>query len=496
MILKRFFATSRIGRSNATNHNWKTSWQTWSKELLNYDDSARYWQDKLLSQVLPYYHSNPLVGHQYGQPEAYCVQNHLQGPKPVAIVDKETDQWVLNEIRVVKESNKESEKRHVVMLHGFAASSVWWARNMDYLVENSKADNLHIHSLDMLGFGLSGRPDVIYPSETKIYKQLPIEIVGVDSRGKIPFCVKCHGRVDGRKDPKTWCECGEPHYKIKTNELLHHLPNQESLVKEVEDIYVESLEQWRILNNIDSFDLVSHSLGAYMSLAYSLKYPNRVNKLVLTSPGGMEKTPFAVTNPEYKELVQKVEKGEAELPTHLNWPISSKADSYQFLGRVFSTNEIFRKCWDANVSLFGILRWLGPVGPKLIYDFFEPKLLRTNAIKSKEEMDLFIKYMYSSYIRESFSETSINRIFESTFAGKVPILDKVSKLQDENQLKDTLWLFGQYDIMYPKTGELASKILQDQGKSSGFKVISNAGHNVAMDNDLDFNETVMKYLDL
>lgn len=456
-------------------------------------------QDEAVKFALPYYHRNLLVEAERTEPQAYCVKTQLKGETPAAVVDIEgesNEQWFMNEIRCEKyPAKKETGSRHIVMLHGFAASSVWWCRNMNEMIQQAhiKDSSLHIHSIDMLGFGLSGRPNVVYPHESKIYKQLPLTTrhVQVD---KDPVCKSCGGRIDGRKDESTWCKCGQPSFTVNTKDILNHLPNQQTLVKEVEDIYVESLEQWRIANGIDQFDIVSHSLGAYMSIAYAIKYPKRVNKLVLTSPGGMERSPFSVTNPKYDDLISKLRNSEP-MPTELVSKISNLPNSYEFMGRYFKTNETFKKCWDWNTSLFSIIRWLGPFGPKAIYDFFEPKLIRTNAIQSPEEMDAFIKYMYSTYIRESFSETSINRIFESTIVAKVPILDKLEKL-NEDQLRDTLWLFGQYDFMYPKTGEMAMDILKGQGKNSKFEIIPSAGHNVAMDNDKDFNDQVIKYLQL
>lgn len=499
MLLRRNFSITLLRRSTSTNHNLYTSFRTWREEILNYDDMDGHLQDEVVKYALPYYNRNLLVEAKRGEPHAYCVKTHLEGPTPTSVIDTEgesNEQWFLNEIRCERYPlEAEKKSRHIVMLHGFAASSVWWCRNMFEMMNRAEIDDssLHIHSIDMMGFGLSGRPNVIYPHESKIYKQLPLKASHVQVL-KDPVCKSCGGRVDGRKDESTWCKCGQPRITINTRDILNHLPNQQTLVKEVEEIYVESLEQWRIANGIEQFDLVSHSLGSYMSIAYSMKYPTRVNKLVLTSPGGMERSPFSVTNPKYFDLMSKVKNGEP-IPTELVSKISNSPDSYDFMGRYFKTNDVFKQCWDWNTSLFGIIRWLGPFGPKAIYDFFEPKLSRTNAIQSSEEMDAFIKYMYSTYIRESFSETSINRIFESTIVGKVPILDKLESLSPD-QLKNTLWLFGQYDFMYPKTGEMARDILKGQGKKSQFELISLAGHNVAMDNDKDFNDKVIKYLEL
>lgn len=38
---------------------------------------------------------------------------------------------------------------------------------------------------------------------------------------------------------------------------------------------------------IDNMTVVAHSLGGYISVAYTLKHPERVSKLVLVSPAGV-----------------------------------------------------------------------------------------------------------------------------------------------------------------------------------------------------------------
>ena len=39
--------------------------------------------------------------------------------------------------------------------------------------------------------------------------------------------------------------------------------------------------------------LIGHSLGGYLSVAYALKYPTRVQKLILLSPAGIPRDPDA-----------------------------------------------------------------------------------------------------------------------------------------------------------------------------------------------------------
>lgn len=54
--------------------------------------------------------------------------------------------------------------------------------------------------------------------------------------------------------------------------------------EKVEAQYIESLERWRRALNISKMNLVGHSFGGYLVTAYSIKYPDRVNHLILADP--------------------------------------------------------------------------------------------------------------------------------------------------------------------------------------------------------------------
>jgi len=62
-------------------------------------------------------------------------------------------------------------------------------------------------------------------------------------------------------------------------------------VHEAESFFVESLEEWRERAGLEKMTLIGHSLGAYFSTVYALRYPERVHKLLLLSPAGVPQDP-------------------------------------------------------------------------------------------------------------------------------------------------------------------------------------------------------------
>jgi cardiolipin-specific phospholipase len=58
-------------------------------------------------------------------------------------------------------------------------------------------------------------------------------------------------------------------------------------VDQAEAFFIDALEEWRVKQGIERFQLVGHSLGGYLSVAYALRYPERVSKLILVSPAGI-----------------------------------------------------------------------------------------------------------------------------------------------------------------------------------------------------------------
>lgn len=121
-----------------------------------------------------------------------------------------------------------------VLLHGYGAGLAFFFRSLPSLAKWVEKRGSSVYALDWLGMGRSAR---------------------------VPFQIKAK-----RED-------------------VH------ARVEEAESFFIDSLEEWRKKMGLPQVTLIGHSLGAYFSVAYALRYPDRVAKLILLSPAGVPNGP-------------------------------------------------------------------------------------------------------------------------------------------------------------------------------------------------------------
>ena len=152
-----------------------------------------------------------------------------------------------------------------VLLHGYGAGLGFFFHNFPPLANWASNRGASIYAVDWLGMGRSAR---------------------------VPFVVKAKkGDIPAR-------------------------------VAEAESFFIDSLEEWRTKMGLKSMTIVGHSLGAYLSVAYALKYPERVHKLVLLSPAGVPH------NPNTEEPERELTDNEAEIQ-HPHPPTVKEKSTFQ-----------------------------------------------------------------------------------------------------------------------------------------------------------------------
>ena len=228
----------------------------------------------------------------------------------------------LNEFSVERVGEK--VENNLIILHGYGAGLGFFYKNFEAL---SRAKGWQLYALDLLGMGRSTRP---------------------------PFKIKAKDR--------------------------------QQAIREAEDWFIDALEEWRVKRKIDRFTLLGHSLGGYMAVAYALKYPGRLNKLILASPVGIPEDPFAISaempEPSDSALANEFAQNQSDVVQPPSDPTKAAADNNILMNARNANNnnnynsngqrarkplpKWFAYLWDANISPFTFVRWAGPFGPRLV----------------------------------------------------------------------------------------------------------------------------------
>ncbi|EAW23371.1 putative alpha/beta hydrolase [Aspergillus fischeri NRRL 181] len=288
----------------------------------------------------------------------------------------------LNEFSV--ERVGEEVDQHLVMLHGYGAGLGFFYKNFEPL---SRLKGWQLHALDMLGMGRSTRP---------------------------PFRIKAKNREDA--------------------------------IKEAEDWFVDALEEWRVKRKIERFTLLGHSMGGYMGVAYALKYPGRLNKLILASPVGIPEDPYAVSadmpEPSESTLAQEFTQDQQTIAqTSLSVPpeVAQKGDNNVLLkgygnaataappeSRPARRNipKWFAYLWEANISPFSLVRWAGPLGPRIVSGWTSRRFSHLPANEAKALHD----YSYSIFSQRGSGEYALAYILAPGAFARSPLIRRIQNV--------------------------------------------------------------------
>lgn len=384
---------------------------------------------------------------------------------------------------------------NLVILHGYGAGLGFFYKNFEPL---SRAPGWKLYALDMLGMGNSTRP---------------------------PFRV--------------------------------HAKDRDGKIAEAEAWFIDALEEWRKIRNIDRFTLVGHSLGGYLSVAYALKYPGRLKKLVLVSPAGIPEDPYAVSEamPEpgmstlENEFTQDQESVVHDHQNQANAQVKSELQKKQAAstvnGSTKSNNNNNNKnnvkkqsnnapkrplpnwlvwLWDANVSPFSIVRFSGPLGPRFVSGWTSR---RFNHLPTCEAQSLH-DYAFSIFRQKGSGEYALAYILAPGAFARKPMVNRIAGVgrqqlvqqQDEDGRGETMAketgipvviMYGENDWMDVAGGLAAEERLKEarrkalreateeekrrENGSAKVVIIPKAGHHLYLDNADGFNEVVRKEMD-
>ena len=391
----------------------------------------------------------------------------------------------LNEFSV--ERTGESVDQNLVMLHGYGAGLGFFYKNFEGL---SRAKGWKIYALDLLGMGRSSRP---------------------------PFKI--------------------------------HAKDRQGSITEAENWFVDSLEEWRKERKLERFTLLGHSLGGYMAVAYALKYPGRLNKLILASPVGIPEDPYAVKadmpEPQDSTLANEFVQDQEQIETlpNQNIPESLKrGDNNNFLNArdkakaaapssKSESGDPPRKplpkwltyLWDANISPFSLVRWSGPLGPRFVSGWTSRRFSHL----PPEEAQALHTYAYTLFKQRGSGEYALAYILAPGAFARSPLIRRIggigrqlitpsgtstSSVTSTECRRETgvpvVLMYGENDWMDVAGGYAAEQKLKEEKEkalkdasaeersrevgSAKVVIIKKAGHHVYLDGWQEFNNVMLE----
>lgn len=203
--------------------------------------------------------------------------------------------------------------------------------------------------------------------------------------------------------------------------------------REAEAFFVDSLEEWRKVRNIDSFILVGHSMGGYLAACYAMSYPERVKHLVMVCPAGIG--------------------GKAEdwsPPEAVKSPWTLRGQLYRFA----------TKMWTSGVTPGSIIRSLGPYGQKLVRGYTQRRFLVGHHL-TQDEVDIFSDYMYGIVAAKGSGEHALRYILEPFAFAKDPLEHRMSKVQTPIS-----FIYGSQDWMDPLAADRLIDRIRENRRST------------------------------
>ncbi|KAK7061510.1 Alpha/Beta hydrolase protein [Favolaschia claudopus] len=318
----------------------------------------------------------------------------------------------------------------VVMLPGYGAGIGFYFQNLPTLAKWAGHRGTSVYAVDWLGMGRSAR---------------------------VPFVVKSH-----RKD----------------------IPGR---VQEAESFFIDSLESWRKKMQLEQFTLVGHSLGGYLSTAYALKYPNRVNKLILLSPAGVPRDPNETTAPE-RDIEPPPQSSSSSFEPATHRKVEDIRDEQKAARpRQSRSRRLFMYLWEEGWSPLQVVRNTVFWAPMLIGKY---SARRFSVLSEEETRDLHDYLMHITLAKGS-GEYSISHVLAPGAHAHMPLVDRISALKIP-----VTFVYGDHDWMDPQGGEQSVENLRKAGNGqSRSYIVNDAGHYVHIDNSKAVNQLLIRELD-
>ncbi|THV05495.1 alpha/beta-hydrolase [Dendrothele bispora CBS 962.96] len=344
-------------------------------------------------------------------------------------VDLKKPKHYLNTFSMTSTNPSPDAPPPAVLLHGYGAGLGFYFRNFLPLAQWAGRRGTNVYAVDWLGMGRSAR---------------------------VPFSISA-----SRKDTP-------------------------SRVEEAESFFVDSLEDWRIKMGLEKMTLVGHSLGAYFSVVYALKYPTRVNKLILLSPAGVPRGPDNSVPSKEVDPPETQGGGSAEVASRKKIE-EIEAEQSKAKSKESRSRRVLTYLWEEGWSPFQVVRSTLFWGPMLVGKYSSR---RFNGLTDEETREMH-DYILNITLAKGSGEYCISHILAPGVHARMPIVDRISGLKIP-----VTFVYGDHDWMDPEGGRESVERLRQAGNGQGrMYIIQNAGHHVYLDNARAVNDFLIKELD-
>ncbi|CAM9999628.1 unnamed protein product [Ascophyllum nodosum] len=227
--------------------------------------------------------------------------------------------------------------------------------------------------------------------------------------------------------------------------------------KESEAFFIDSLERWREANGLKKMNLLGHSLGGYLSVAYAEKYPERVENLILASPVGVPDEPEG-----RRDSINQRPFTQRMLLNFVRWG------------------------WEKGVTTGDTLRTIGRPGCWLIK--------KVSNVRFSEEIDreTLGEYFYHNLVGSYDSgQRAVNQILKPGAWAFRPIRHRLPKLDSSIPVH---FIYGQNDVMdIAAAMELKETVeANDERQKISVFQLPNSTHSLFLTNPRGFSVEVLR----
>jgi len=223
--------------------------------------------------------------------------------------------------------------------------------------------------------------------------------------------------------------------------------------EEVDELFIQSIEDWRRQMRLEKIIILGHSFGGYISSIYSIKYPDRVLHLILDDPWGFPQIPEPGTG-----IFENIPK----------WKI-----------RLFKILTSFNP--------LSALRAAGPWGPSLVGRLRSDIVAKYDPLYSNEENSPIAHYIFHCNAQKPSGETAFQTVSDKMVFAKNPLIHRF-KDQFPNNKPVTIITGGDSWVNGISDFQSVQDILSDKQLTVYF--VEDAGHHVHADQPNIFNKMV------